>query len=49
MSIVPLPRKRLRFCIEEGVGDDTRMMVASVEIDSREALRLLGYLADLME
>jgi hypothetical protein len=49
MTITPLPRKRLRFTVEDGFEDGTRLSVASVELDSKEALRLLSHLADVME
>jgi hypothetical protein len=49
MTVIPLARKRFRFCIEEGHGSGERMMLVSIELESREALKLLSYMADMME
>jgi len=50
MTVIPLARKRFRFCIEEGHADSgERMMLVSIELESRESLKLLSYMADMME
>ena len=49
MAVVPLPRKRFRFSVEEAHDDGNRLAIATVELDVKEALNLTGYLADMME
>ena len=49
MSVVPLSRKRFRFSVEEAHDDGSRLAIATVELDLKETLRLVGRLADLME
>jgi hypothetical protein len=49
MAVVPLSRKRFRFSIEEAHDDGNRLAIATVELDAKETLRMIGYLADRME